>query len=156
MALKVGDTAPQFSLVDTQKQMRTLSEFLGKKTIIVFYPAAFTGICTKEVCAFRDSISTLENMGAAVVAISVDPPFSNKVFADQNKVTFPVLSDFTRHVSARYAGLYMDLGGVPGYTAAKRSIFVLDSGGVVRYAWISDNPGAEPNYDDVKNAVAAF
>ncbi len=156
MALKVGDKAPEFSLVDTRKKYRTLGEILGKKTIIAFYPAAFTGICTKEMCSFRDSLASLNNMNATVVGISVDPPFSNRAFAEQNKLNFPVLSDFTRDVSSQYSGLYMDLGGVAGYTAAKRSVFVLDESGVVKYAWISDNPGAEPNYDEVKSALAAI
>ncbi|MEK7251526.1 MAG: peroxiredoxin [Bacteroidota bacterium] len=156
MALKVGDKAPEFSLVDTRKKYRTLGEILGKKTIIAFYPAAFTGICTKEMCSFRDSLASLNNMNANVVGISVDPPFSNRAFAEQNKLNFPVLSDFTRDVSSQYSGLYMDLGGVAGYTAAKRSVFVLDESGVVKYAWISDNPGAEPNYDEVKSALAAI
>ncbi len=146
----------EFSLVDTTRKTRSLSEFLGKKTIIAFYPAAFTGICNKEMCTFRDSLTSLSEMQAQVVAISVDPPFSNRAFAEQNKLNFPVLSDFTRHVSSQFAGLYLDLGGVPGYTAAKRSIFILDKDGVIRYAWISDNPGAEPNYDEVKSALGLF
>lgn len=156
MPLKVGDKAMEFSLVDTTRKTRSLSEFLGKKTIIAFYPAAFTGICNKEMCTFRDSLTSLTEMQAQVVAISVDPPFSNRAFAEQNKLNFPVLSDFTRHVSSQFAGLYLDLGGVPGYTAAKRSIFILDKDGVIRYAWISDNPGAEPNYDEVKSALGLF
>lgn len=156
MALKVGDKATEFTLVDTGKKSRTLSEFLGKKTVLAFYPAAFTGVCAKEMCTFRDSLAELNSIDANVVAISVDPPFSNRAFAEQNKLNFPVLSDFTRHVSSQYAGLYMDLGGVAGYTAAKRSIFVLDKNGVVTYAWISDNPGAEPNYEEVKNALSSI
>lgn len=155
MALRVGDKALEFTLVDTTKKPRSLSEFLGKKTVVAFYPAAFTGVCAKEMCTFRDSLGALNDMDAQVVAISVDPPFSNRAFAEQNKLNFPVLSDFTRHVSSQYAGLYMDLGGVAGYTAAKRSVFVLDKDGVVKYAWISENPAAEPNYDEVKNALAS-
>jgi peroxiredoxin len=156
MPLKEGDKAPDFSLVDTYKKTRTLGEFLQNTCIVAFYPAAFTGVCAKELCIFRDSLSELNTMDANVVAISVDPPFSNRAFADQNKLTFPVLSDFTRYVSAQYAGLMMDLGGVPGYTAAKRSVFVLDTNGIVKYAWISDNPGVEPNYDEVKKAIATI
>jgi peroxiredoxin len=156
MAIKIGDKAPEFSLVDTTKKPRTLSEFLGKKTVVIFYPGAFTGVCTKEVCAFRDSFETLNGLNAQVIGISVDPPFSNRVFAEQNKLNFVLLSDITRYVSAQYAGLYMDFSGVAGYTAAKRSVFVLDQQGIVKYAWISDNPGAEPNYDEVKGALASF
>jgi peroxiredoxin len=156
MALKVGDKAPDFELVDTNRKQRRLSEFAGKKVVLAFYPAVFTGVCSREMCFFRDSLDALNNMEAQVFGISVDPPFSNKVFAEENKLNFPVLSDFTRHVSAQYAGLYMDLGGVSGYTAAKRSVFVLDKNGIVRYAWISDNPAAQPNYDEVKDTVATL
>ena len=157
MALKVGDKAPDFKLHDTDRKERSLSEFLGKKTILVFYPGAFTGICTKEMCTFRDSLSNLNNMNAQVVAISVDAPFSNKGFADANKLTFPLLSDYTRVVSKQYTGVYEDFAGLKGYTASKRAVFVLDKSGVVKYAWVSENnPGAEPPYDEVNKALASF
>jgi peroxiredoxin len=156
MPLKVGDKAAPFTLVDTSKQMRALDEFLGKKTVLAFYPAAFTGVCAKEMCTFRDSLSELNTLNANVVAISVDPPFSNRAFAQQNKLNFPVLSDFTRYVSAQYTGLVQDLGGIAGYAAAKRSVFVLDPEGIVKYAWISENAAVEPNYDEVKQALASF
>ncbi len=155
MALKVGEHAPDFSLYDSEKKQRSLKEFLGKKTVLVFYPGAFTGVCTKEMCSFRDSLSALGSLEAKVVGISVDGPFSNKAFGDQNKLGFPLLSDFTREVSKKYGGLQGDFG-VPGYTASKRAVYILDGGGIVKYAWISDNPGIEPNYEEVKKAVAAF
>jgi peroxiredoxin len=156
MALKVGDKAPAFTLVDTTRQLRSLNDYFGKKTVLAFYPAAFTGVCAKEMCTLRDSLAELNSMNANVLAISVDSPFSAKAFAEQNKLTFPVLSDFTRHVSAQYSGLVMDLGGIAGYTAAKRSVFILDAQGIVRYAWISDNPGVEPNYEEVRTALASI
>ena len=157
MALKVGDKAPDFKLLDTDRKERSLSEFLGKKTVLVFYPGAFTGVCTKEMCTFRDSMTTFNNMNAQVVGISVDTPFSNKGFSDANKFTFPLLSDFTRTVSKQYCGIYEDFAGLKGYTASKRSVFVLDTNGVVKYSWISEtNPGAEPPYDEVNKALASF
>ncbi len=156
MALKVGDKAPDFLLADTEKELRSLKEFLGNKTLITFYPAAFTSVCTKQVCNIRDSIAALGDLSVQVVGISVDPVDSLKAFAAKNNIAFPLLSDFTRHVSALYAGLYVGLGGIPGYTAAKRSAFVLDGQGVVRYAWISENPGAEPDYNEVKAALSSF
>jgi peroxiredoxin len=157
MALKVGDKAPDFKLLDTDRKERSLSEFLGKKTVLVFYPGAFTGVCTKEMCTFRDSMTAFNNMNAQVVGISVDTPFSNKGFSDANKFTFPLLSDFTRGVSKQYCGIYEDFAGLKGYTASKRSVFVLDTNGVVKYVWISEtNPGAEPPYDEVNKALASF
>ncbi len=157
MTLKVGDKAPEFKLIDTERKERTLGEFLGKKTILAFFPGAFTGACTKEMCTFQDSLSNLNSMNAQVVGISVDSPFSNKGFADANRLTFPLLSDYTRSVSRQYTGVYDDFAGLKGYTASKRAVFVLDKNGVVKYAWISEtNPGAEPPYDEVNKAVGSF
>lgn len=156
MPLTVGSTAPDFTLVDTEKKPRTLKEFLGKKTVIVFYPGAFTGVCTKEMCAFRDSLAEMGTLNAQVVGISVDSPFANKAFAEQNRIGYPLLSDLTHEVSKQYCGLYDSFAMVPGYKASKRSVFVLDPKGTVKYAWISENPGAEPPYADVKAALAGF
>ncbi len=153
MALKVGDKAPDFTMYDFEKKPRTLREFLGKKTVLAFFPGAFTGVCSKEMCTLRDSLASLNTMNAQVVAASTDSPFANKAFADQNKLNFPVLSDVTKTVSKQYTGLYDAFAGVPGYTAAKRSIFVLDASGIVKYAWISENPGVEPIYDEIKKAL---
>jgi len=156
MPLKVGDKAPDFKLFDTERKERSLSEFLGKKTVLAFFPGAFTGVCTKEMCTFRDSMAELGKLNAQVVGVSVDSPFSNKAFADANKLNFPVLSDYSRNVVKQYAGVYDDFAGMKGYTASKRSVFVLDKGGVVKYAWVSDVPANEPPYDEVKKALASF
>lgn len=153
MAIKVGDKAPGFTLVDTDKKPRTLNEFLGKKTVLAFFPGAFTGVCTKEMCTFRDSISNFGTMNAQVVGISVDSPFANKGFATANNLQFPILSDYTHKVVKQYGIEMNNFAGLEGYSAAKRSVFVLDGSGTVRYSWISDNPGVEPNYDEVKKAV---
>jgi len=156
MALKVGDKAPDFTMYDIDKKARTLKEFLGKKLVLVFYPGAFTGVCTKEACSFRDSVAAFNSMNAQVVAASIDSPFANKAFVDQNKLNFPVLSDVTKEVSRQYTGLFSGFAGIPGYVTANRSVFVLDATGTVKYAWISDNPGVEPNYDEVRKAVSSF
>ena len=156
MPLKVGDKAPDFTMYDVEKKPRTLKEFLGKKTVLAFYPGAFTGVCDKEMCAFRDSLASLNNMNAQVVAASMDSPFANRVFASTNKLNFPVLSDVTRNVSKEYAGVYEGFAGIPGLTVAKRAVFVLDPSGIVKYSWISESPGVEPNYDEVRKAVGSF
>lgn len=155
MALKKGDRAPAFTLYDTDKKPRSLSEFLGKKIVLAFYPGAFTGVCTKEMCTFRDSLASLGSLNAQVVGISVDSPFANRAFAEQNKLTFPLLSDFSREVSKNYGGVYDDFSGLKSYTASKRSVFVLDTGGIVQYAWITDNAGVEPPYAEVEKALAS-
>ncbi len=155
MPIKAGDKAPDFTLFDFDKKSHTLMEFLGKNTVLAFYPGAFTGVCTKEMCALQDSMARMNSLNAHVVGISVDSPFANKAFATQNKLQFLLLSDHDRAVSSKYAGTYKDFG-IPGYTAAKRSVFVLDKEGKVTYAWISENPGAEPNYDEITSALAAL
>ncbi len=151
--LQIGQKAPDFSLYDTSLKARSLSEFLGKKTVLAFFPGAFTSICTKEMCSFRDSMTNFNNMNAQVVAISVDPPFSIKAWAEQNKLQFPILSDFNRQAIRTYGVFHEDFIGMKGYTAAKRSVFVLDEKGIVRYKWVSENPGIEPPYDEVRKAV---
>jgi glutaredoxin-dependent peroxiredoxin len=154
MAIKIGDAAPSFALFDTGKSLRSLTEFKGKKTVLVFYPGAFTGVCTKELCTFQDSMSKFSELNAQIVGISVDGPFANKAFADQNKIAFPLLSDFSRSVSSQYGGLAQDLGGVKGYAVAQRAVFILDKEGIVRYSWVAENPGIEPNYEDVQSALS--
>lgn len=156
MAVKVGDKAPDFTLYDTEKNLRSLKEFLGKKTVLAFYPGAFTGVCTKEMCTFRDSLGRFNALNAQVVGISVDAPFANKAFATQNSLQFPLLSDFNRTTLKAYGIVHEEFSGLNGYSASKRSVFVLDKDGIVRYAWISDNPGVEPNYDEVTKALSSF
>jgi peroxiredoxin len=156
MAAKVGDKAPDFTLYDTEKKPRSLKEFLGKKTVLAFYPGAFTGVCTKEMCTFRDSLSRFNALNAQVVGISVDAPFANKAFATQNNLQFPLLSDFNRTALKAYGIVHEGFSGLNGYSVSRRSVFILDKDGIVRYAWISDNPGVEPNYDEVTKALSSF
>ena len=156
MAVRVGDKAPEFTLIDGDRKPRSLSEFLGKKTVLAFFPGAFTGVCTKEMCALRDSMSRFNELNAQVVGISVDAPFSNKAFATQNNLQFPILSDYSRAAVKAYGIVLDNFAGLTGYSAAKRSVFVLDKDGVIRYVWITDNPGVEPAYDEVSKALAAL
>ncbi len=154
MSITVGQKAPEFKLVDTERKERSLSEFLGKKTVLAFYPGAFTGVCTKEMCALRDSMTRFSDLHAQVVGISVDAPFATKAFAKLNNLEFPLLSDWTRQVSKTYCGLHEDFAGLKGYSTSKRAVYVLDAQGIVRYAWVSEKPGVEPNYDELTAALA--
>jgi peroxiredoxin len=151
---KVGQKAPYFTLFDTERKQRSLKEFLDKKVVLAFFPGAFTGACTKEMCTFRDSMARLSELKAQVVAVSVNDPFSNKGFAEVNRLEFPLLSDYNRGVIKLYGIAMQDFAGLKGYTAAKRSVFVLDRKGIVRYAWVSENPGVEPNYQEIEKALA--
>lgn len=154
MSVAVGSPAPNFDLFDNARQRVTLEGQRGKTVVLAFFPAAFTGVCEKELCSFRDSLAALNDLNATVLGVSVDAPFANKAFADKNGLNFPLLSDYAREAVRAYDVAHDDFAGMPGYTAAKRSVFVIDPEGVVRYAWVGPNPGVEPNYDEVKAAVA--
>lgn len=153
MSVEIGKKAPDFKLYDTDRKERSLSEFAGKKVVLAFYPGAFTSVCTKELCNFRDSLSKFNNISAQVIGVSVDPPFSNKAFAEQNKLNFPILSDYERTVVKAYDAYHDNFVGLKGYTSAKRAVFVIDKSGVIKYKWVSNDPGVEPNYDEVFKAV---
>jgi peroxiredoxin len=153
MPVKIESKAPEFSLFDTERKSRSLSEFHGKKVILVFYPGAFTGVCTKEMCEFRDALARFNEFNAQVLGVSVDSPFANKSFAEQNKLQFPLLSDYSREVSRQYCGVYEDFAVLPGYTASKRAVYVIDESGRVKYAWITENPGVEPDYNAIAEAL---
>jgi len=131
--LKVGDKAPNFTLPDTELKPRSLKDFLGNKIVLAFFVGAFTSVCTKEMCAFRDSMDRLINLKTQIIGISVNEPFSNKAFAKKNRLPFPILSDYKREVIKTYDVEMSDFAGLKGYTTAKRSIFILDKNGVIRY-----------------------
>jgi peroxiredoxin len=153
MPVAEGQPAPDFTAPDTDRKARSLREFQGKKTVLAFFPGAFTGTCTRELCTFRDSLATFQGMGAQVVAVSVDSPFANKGFAERNNLPFPILSDYNRDIIRQYDLVLNNFAGLPGYAAAKRSVLVLDRSGIVRYRWVSDDPSIEPNYGQVKTAL---
>ena len=151
--IKVGDKAPDFTLSDVDMKPRNLKEFLGKKLVLAFFPGAFTSTCTKEMCSFRDSMAKLIDLKAQVVGVSVNDPFSNKGFAEKNMLPFPILSDFKREVIKQWGLELHDFAGLKGYTVAKRSVFILDESGTVRYVWVSDNPAIEPNYEEIQKTL---
>jgi len=153
MSVEIGQRIPDVTVVNHERKPVKLSEFLGKPLVLAFFPGAFTSVCTKEACTFRDSLEKFNGLNARVVGISIDSPYAQKAFADQNKLNFTMLSDFNRNAvkafgieDPNFAG-----GQLPG--VAKRSVFVLDNDGKVRYKWVSDNPGVEPNYEEVTTAV---
>jgi peroxiredoxin len=151
--IKVGDKAPDFTLPDTDLKQRSLKEFLGKKIVLAFFVGAFTSVCTKEMCAFRDSMARLIDLKAQVIGISVNDPFSNKEFAEKNRLTFPVLSDYNRQIIKTYGIEMHNFAGLDGYTVAERSIFIIDKDGTVRYVWMSEDPTVEPDYAEIEKAL---
>lgn len=153
MSVEVGQKPPDFQLPDQDRNPRTLKHFLGKKTALAFFPGAFTSVCTREMCTFRDSMQVLNSLNAQVVGINVNDPFTNKAFAEANKLQFHVLSDYKRETVKKFNVFHEDFAGLKGYTAAKRSVFVLDDKGVVRYKWVSEDPGKQPDYDEIKKIL---
>ncbi len=153
MTAQIGQAAPDFTLVSTDLKPMTLKDFAGNNVVLAFYPAAFTGVCQKELCTFRDALNDFVGANTAVVGVSVDSPFANKEFATKNGLNFPLLSDLTRDAIKKYDVVFDNLAGVSGFTVAKRAVFVIDKSGTVRYRWVAPEPKVEPNYDEVSAAV---
>ena len=124
MSLQIGTTAPSFTLPAFDKQMVSLEDFRGKNVVLLFFPAAFTGVCTAELCAMRDDIATYQNLDAQILAISVDLPFTLGKFREEQNLNFPLLSDFNKEAATAFDVLYEDFLGMRG--VAKRSVFVID------------------------------
>ena len=154
--VNVGDTAPAFTLRATDKREVSLSEFSGKTVILAFYPGAFTGVCDKEMCAIQDSMSALNAADAVVLGISVDSPWANAEFARKYNLEFELLSDLERTAVTAYNASFTGLGGIDGYVSANRVVVIVDSAGVVQYRWVAENPGVEPNYDEVVQAAQSL
>lgn len=153
--LKVGDLAPDFTLHSSDDRLLSLSAYKGKNVVILFFPFANTGVCTKELCSFRDGMTVYNTLDAEVLAISVDSPFVLKLWAEKNGFNFPLLSDFNKEVIEAYDSKFEVF--VPGKFdykgVAKRSAFVVDKEGVIRYAEVLATPGEEPNYEEIKKTL---
>jgi peroxiredoxin len=158
MSLSVGDRFVDVTLYDSNREQKSLSSFVqAGPVVLAFYPGAFSGVCDKEVCALRDSMTRYSDIGATVVGISVDGPFVLKEFAAKHQLNFTLLSDFERAATDAYGVSFMNLGGVQGYKVANRAVFIIDADGVIRYTWTaSPNPGVEPNYDELVATVASL
>jgi peroxiredoxin len=154
MAAETGSTAPDFTLPNQDREPVTLSQQRGRPTVLVFFPAAFSSVCQKELCTFRDALAGLNKVNAQVYGISVDTFFALKAFADQQHLTFPLLSDFNKQVIRDYGVFNEDMIGLKGI--AKRAVFVLDKDGVVRHREVLDDARNEPDYEKVYQAVSAL
>jgi peroxiredoxin len=151
--VNVGDRAPDFTLVDSEMKPRRLSEFRGKNVVLAFYVGAFTSVCQKEMCTFRDSIVRLEKLNAQVLGVSVNDPFSNQAFKEANMIGFPLLCDYNREVVNLYGIPLNNFAGLKGYTVAKRSVFIIDKNGFVKYRWVSEDPRVEPDYKEIEKVL---
>jgi peroxiredoxin len=155
MAADVGAKAPDFTLPDQDRQPVTLSEQLQRGPVVLaFVPAAFSSTCTKELCTFRDSIASLTDLNATVLGISVDTFFALKAWADAERLPFRLLSDFNKTVLPQYGVFNDDMIGLKGI--ARRAVFVIDRGGVIRHREVLDDARNEPDYGKVRDALAAL
>ena len=155
MSLQVGQLAPSFTLPDTDRNQVSLADFAGKNVVLLFFPMAFTGVCTTELCNVRDNIALYNNANAQVLGISVDSPFTLTKFKEEQKLNFPLLSDFNKEVSAAYGAFYdVFIGWMKG--VSKRSAFVIDGAGVIRYAEVLESAGDLPNFEAINNTLAAL
>ena len=155
MSIDVGAKAPDFELPNEDREPVKLSEQLKSGPVVLaFFPAAFSSVCTTEMCKFRDSASDLNKVGAKVLGVSVDTFFALKAWKDAEKLNFPLLSDFNKTVTAQYDVLNPDMIGLKGI--AKRAVFVIDKGGVVRHREVLEDARNEPDYGKVKQALASL
>ena len=152
MAIQVGQIAPDFTLRDTEKHKVTLSEQRGKSVVLLFYPLAFTSTCTKELCFMRDNLATYNGLNAQVYGISVDSLYAQGKFKAEQQLNFPLLSDFNKEASIAYDTIYEqfsnDMKGV-----SKRSAFVIDKEGIVRYAEVLENASEIPNFEAIQKCL---
>jgi glutaredoxin-dependent peroxiredoxin len=155
MSITLGQQAPNFTLRDTEKNEVSLSQFAGKKVVLVFFPLAFTGVCTTELCSLRDSIATYNQLNAEVIGISVDSLFTLDKFKKEQSLNFTLLSDFNKEVSTAYGCLYenfvLDMKGV-----SKRSAFVIDTQGAIQYAEVLESAGDLPNFEAIQACLATL
>jgi peroxiredoxin len=155
MAVDVGAKAPDFTLHNQDHELVTLSEVLKKGPVVLaFLPGAFSGTCTTEMCTFRDSTADLNAVKAQVLGVTVDTFFVLKAWSDAHKFTFPLLSDFNKEVTPLYGVLNPDMIGLKNI--AKRAVFVIDRGGVVRHREVVEDARNEPDYGKVKQALAGL
>jgi peroxiredoxin len=152
MKIEIGQQAPDFSLYDSAKNKVVLSDQKGKNVLLLFFPLAFTSICTAELCSIRDNIALYNNSNAVVFGISVDSPYTLGKFKEDQHLNFVLLSDFNKLVSASYGALYetfsMDLKGV-----SKRSAFVIDKEGMVKFAQVLENAGDLPDFAAIQSVL---
>lgn len=152
MIINKGNIAPNFKLRDTEKNEVSLTDYEGKKLVVLFFPLAFTGVCTEELCSVRDEYSIYNDLGVEVVGISVDSLFTLEKFKSEHKLNFTLLSDFNKEASRAYGTLYenfvLDMRGV-----SKRAAFVIDGKGIIRYAEVLENAGEQPNFIAIKEVI---
>ncbi len=141
---------PDISLLDLERNPVNLKSYEGKKTIIAFFPGAFTGGCTEELCNFQSDLEEFNNLNVQVVGISVDSPFALTGWAQANGITFDLLSDYKKECIKLFDVEFHGLAGMEGYVSSNRAVFIADSSGEITYKWIAENPGVLPDFEEIK------
>jgi glutaredoxin-dependent peroxiredoxin len=155
MKLVPGNKAPDFILKDTEGNDVSLSDIISESNaLLLFFPLAYTGVCTKEMCYMRDNLSRFETLNAKVIGISVDSFFTLKEFKKAHNLNFMVLSDFNKVVSTAYQAIYDDFFGMQG--VSKRAAFIVDTGGIIRYSDVLEKPSDLPDFDEIHDALATL
>lgn len=154
MAIQTGQPAPAISLYDTDKNKVNLADLKGNNVVIVFFPLAFTSVCTAELCSIRDSISTYNSAEAKVLGISVDSVFTLGKFKEEQQLNFPLLSDFNKEASKAFDVLYETFPAFEMAGVSKRAAFVIDKEGVIRYAEVCPTPGDLPDFNAIQETLA--
>jgi len=155
MKIQQGQQAPDFSLYDSDKNKITLSDLKGHNVLLLFFPAAFTGTCTKELCSVRDNIGLYNDTDAAVFGISVDMVYSLSKYKEEQRLNFPLLSDFNKEVSAAYGCLY-DTFSYEMKGVSKRAAFVIDRARIVRYAEVLEKATDLPNFEAIQKTLQSL
>lgn len=154
MSLKIGDTAPLFSLFSSEKKEVKLEQLRGRQVVLLFFPFAFTSTCTKELCSVRDEIAAYNSINSEVLAISVDSPYTLAKYKEEQGLNFTLLSDFNKEVSTAYHCIYPMFGmGMKG--VSKRAAFLIDEDGIIQYAEVLENASEIPNLTAIKKLLAA-
>ena len=157
MSITIGSQAPDFSLYDSDKNKVALSDFKGKKNVLLlFFPMAFTGTCTDELCAVRDDIATYSNANAQVLGISVDSVFTLAKYKEEQSYNFPLLSDFNKEVSTAYETIYESFTPMNMKGVGKRSAFIIDKNGIVQYEEVLESAGDLPNFTTINNKLESL
>ena len=151
--MQIGSPAPEFSLFNSEKQKVSLNDFKGQNVILLFFPLAFTSVCTAELCSVRDSVKDYENSNAVVLGISVDSLFTLARYKEENKINFSLLSDFNKVVSTLYETIY-ETFGFEMHGVAKRSAFVIDKDGIIKYAEVLENANEVPDFKAINKTLA--
>lgn len=152
MSIQTGQDAPQFTLFSSELKEISLADFKGRKVVIHFFPMAFTGVCTTQLCTMRDNFGYYDGVGAQILGISVDSPFTLAKFKEENNYQFPLLSDFNKEVSTAYGAIYAEFAfGLKG--VSKRAAFVLDEAQKVIYAEVLESAGDLPDFAAIEAAV---